>query len=270
MNSPLLGQAIERIEDAALLRGAGKYMDDLPIYPGTLYAAVVRSPLPHAKIISIDASKAMALKGVREILLPEDIAKFSKPLLGAVKSEMRQWVLAMDRVRYVGEPIAMVLAESRALAEDGAELVEIEYESLPALVDVKKAIQDDAIILHPGTTGNCVSDRSFRYGNPEEAFSKADHVMSIDIDYPRNSCTPIETSGVIASWSQADESYQVTSNFMGPFSLHTVMAMALNVPANKLRHQCPPDSGGSFGVKQSALPYIVLFNFYCMSFIKNW
>ena len=258
MNSPLLGQAIERIEDAALLRGAGKYMDDLPIYPGTLYAAVVRSPLPHAKIISIDASKAMALKGVREILLPEDIAKFSKPLLGAVKSEMRQWVLAMDRVRYVGEPIAMVLAESRALAEDGAELVEIEYDSLPALVDVKKAIQDDAIILHPGTAGNCVSDRSFRYGNPEEAFSKADHVISIDIDYPRNSCTPIETSGVIASWSQADESYQVTSNFMGPFSLHTVMAMALNVPANKLRHQYPPDSGGSFGVKQSALPYIVL------------
>jgi 2-furoyl-CoA dehydrogenase large subunit len=258
LNSPLLGQAIERIEDAALLRGAGKYMDDLPIYPGTLYAAVVRSPLPHAKIISIDASKALALKGVREILLPEDIAKFSKPLLGAVKSEMRQWVLAMDRVRYVGEPIAMVLAESRALAEDGVELVEIEYESLPALVDVKKAIQDDAIILHPGTTGNCVSDRSFRYGNPEEAFSKADHVISIDIDYPRNSCTPIETSGVIASWSQADESYQVTSNFMGPFSLHTVMAMALNVPANKLRHQYPSDSGGSFGVKQSALPYIVL------------
>jgi 2-furoyl-CoA dehydrogenase large subunit len=258
LNSPLLGQAIERIEDAALLRGAGKYMDDLPIYPGTLYAAVVRSPLPHAKIISIDASKALALKGVREILLPEDIAKFSKPLLGAVKSEMRQWVLAMDRVRYVGEPIAMVLAESRALAEDGVELVEIEYESIPALVDVKKAIQDDAIILHPGTASNCVSDRSFRYGNPEEVFSQADHVISIDIDYPRNSCTPIETSGVIASWSQADESYQVTSNFMGPFSLHTVMAMALNVPANKLRHQYPPDSGGSFGVKQSALPYIVL------------
>lgn len=258
MNSPLLGQAIERVEDAALLRGAGCYMDDLPIHPGTLYAAIVRSPLPHANILAIDASKALALKGVHEVLLPDDIAKFSKPLLGAVKSEMRQWVLSMDRVRYVGEPIAMVVAESRALAEDGAELVEIEFESLPAIVDVKDAIDDNAVILHPGTPSNCVSDRSFRYGNPEDVFAKADHVISIDINYPRNSCTPIETSGVIASWSQAEESYSVISSFMGPFSLHTVMAMALNVPANKLRHQYPPDSGGSFGVKQSSLPYIVL------------
>ena len=132
------------------------------------------------------------------------------------------------------------------LVEDGAELVDIQFESLSALVDVKKAILEDAPLLHPGTPSNCVSDRSFRYGNPEEAFATADHILSIDIDYPRNSCTPIETSGVIASWSQADESYQVHSNFMGPFSLHTVMAMALNVPANKLRHQYPPDSGGSF------------------------
>jgi len=253
-----LGQAIERVEDSALLRGAGRYIDDLPIHPGTLYAAIVRSPLPHANIISIDASKAKALKGVYEVLLPEDVKRLSKPLLGAVKSEMRQWVLAMDRVRYVGEPIAMVIAESRAIAEDGAELVDIQFEGLPALVDVKKAIQEDAPLLHPGTPSNCVSDRSFRYGNPEEAFATADHILSIDIDYPRNSCTPIETSGVIASWSQADESYQVHSNFMGPFSLHTVMAMALNVPANKLRHQYPPDSGGSFGVKQSSLPYIIL------------
>ena len=258
MNSPFLGQAIERVEDSALLRGAGRYIDDLPIHPGTLYAAIVRSPLPHANIISIDASKAKALKGVYEVLLPEDVKRLSKPLLGAVKSEMRQWVLAMDRVRYVGEPIAMVIAESRAIAEDGAELVDIQFEGLPALVDVKKAIQEDAPLLHPGTPSNCVSDRSFRYGNPEEAFATADHILSIDIDYPRNSCTPIETSGVIASWSQADESYQVHSNFMGPFSLHTVMAMALNVPANKLRHQYPPDSGGSFGVKQSSLPYIIL------------
>jgi len=258
LNSPFLGQAIERVEDSALLRGAGRYIDDLPIHPGTLYAAIVRSPLPHANIISIDASKAKALKGVYEVLLPEDVKRLSKPLLGAVKSEMRQWVLAMDRVRYVGEPIAMVIAESRAIAEDGAELVDIQFEGLPALVDVKKAIQEDAPLLHPGTPSNCVSDRSFRYGNPEEAFATADHILSIDIDYPRNSCTPIETSGVIASWSQADESYQVHSNFMGPFSLHTVMAMALNVPANKLRHQYPPDSGGSFGVKQSSLPYIIL------------
>ncbi len=258
LSNSLLGQAIERVEDATLLRGVGKYMDDLPIHPGTLFAAVVRSPLPHAKIISIDASKALALKGVHGVLLPEDITKLSKPLLGAVKSEMRQWALAMDRVRYVGEPIALVIAESRALAEDGAELVQIEFESLPAVVDVKDAIQSDAIILHPGTPSNCVSDRSFRYGNPEDAFAHADHVISIDIDYPRNSCTPIETSGMIASWSQADESYSVTSSFMGPFSLHTVMAMALNVPANKLRHQYPPDSGGSFGVKQSSLPYIIL------------
>ena len=248
----------ERYEDAALLKGAGSYIDDYPIKPGTLYAAILRSPSPHASIKSINIDKAVSLPGVRAVLTSQDAAAWSKPLMGAVKSEMKQFVLAVDRVRYVGEPMVVVVAESRAIAEDGVELIDFDLEPLAAITDVKEAISSDAILLHGGTDSNCVSDRVFSYGEPDRIFENAAHLFELDISYPRNSCTPIETTGVIAEWIENDNTYEVTSNFMGPFSLHTVMAAALGVSGVKLRHKVPKDSGGSFGVKQSALPYVVL------------
>lgn len=249
---------VERHEDATLLTGAGTYIDDYPIKPGTLYAAILRSPSPHATIKSINDEKALALNGVRAVLTIQDVLAWSKPLMGAVKSEMKQFVLAYDRVRYVGEPMAVVIAESRAIAEDGVELLDYDLEPLPTVTDVKDAISPNAVLLHVGTSSNCVSDRFFSYGEPDQAFDNATHVIELDISYPRNSCTPIETSGVIAEWLEQEKTYEVTSNFMGPFSLHTVMAAALGVSGAKLRHKVPKDSGGSFGVKQSALPYVVL------------
>lgn len=253
-----LGKASERVEDFALLTGGGRYLDDLPLPVGTLYAAVVRSPIAHGKIISVDISEALSVQGVRAILTLEDVQTWSNPLAVAVKTPMRQWILANDVVRYVGEPIVVVIAESRALAEDGAERVLVNIQPLPAVVDVDIAIQDDAIILHQDIGSNCVSDRSFQYGDPDSAFQNAASVVEVDIRYPRNSCTPIETGGVVAQWRGADSSYEVTSNFMGPFSLHVVMAAALKVSGTKLRHHVAPDSGGSFGVKQSVLPYIIM------------
>ncbi len=103
-----------------------------------------------------------------------------------------------------------------------------------------------------------ISDRSFRYGEPEAAFQNAPHRVKIEAHYPRNTCAPIECGVVVAEYLSGDEGYDVTSNFMGPFSLHAVMAIALNVPANRLRHKAPRDSGGSFGVKQAVFPYVVL------------
>ena len=253
-----LGSPIERIEDNALLTGAGRYMDDLPLPVGTLYAAVVRSPVAHGKIIDIDISSALTVKGVRAVLTISDVQEWSNPLVVAVKTPMKQWVLAHEYVRYVGEPIAIVIAESRALAEDGVEKVFVNIDPITAITDVDIALQDDAVILHKEIGGNCVSDRSFSYGNPDLAFNEASQVVEIDIRYPRNSCTPMETGGVVAQWREADSSYEVTSNFMGPFSLHVVMAAALKVPGTKLRHHVPQDSGGSFGVKQSVMPYILL------------
>ena len=240
------------------MTGAGRYLDDLPLPIGTLYAAIVRSPIAHGKILSVDIHEALEIAGVRAVLTIEDVQSWSNPLVVAVKTPMRQWVLADQFVRYVGEPIAVVIAESRALAEDGAEKVQVNIQPLPAVVDVDAALMDDAVILHADMGSNCVSDRSFNYGDPDKVFSQAQHVIEVDIRYPRNSCTPMETGGVIAQWRASDSSYEVSSNFMGPFSLHVVMAAALKIPGTKLRHHVPPDSGGSFGVKQSVLPYIIL------------
>src|SRR5262249_478794 len=102
------------------------------------------------------------------------------------------------------------------------------------------------------------SERKFRYGDPESAFANAAHKIAVDIRYPRNSCTPIETYGVIAEYDPGEDAYDVTANFMGPFSLHAVMARALKVPGNRVRLRLPPDWGGSFGVKQGVFPYVVL------------
>jgi 2-furoyl-CoA dehydrogenase large subunit len=131
---------------------------------------------------------------------------------------------------------------------------------LPAIVDPLAAIAPTAPILHEGLGSNLASDRSFRYGDPERAFAQAPHRIAVDIRYPRNSCTPIETYGVIAEYDPAEDAYDVQANFQGPFSLHPVMARALTVPGNRLRLRTPPDSGGSFGVKQGIFPYIVLIS----------
>src|SRR5215831_6147733 len=116
----------------------------------------------------------------------------------------------------------------------------------------------EAPILHDGLGCNIASERSFRYGEPEAAFAAAAHRIGIDVRYPRNSCTPIETYGVLASYDPQEDAYDILSNFQGPFSIHAVIARALKVPGNRLRLRTPPDSGGSFGVKQGVFPYIVL------------
>jgi 2-furoyl-CoA dehydrogenase large subunit len=113
-------------------------------------------------------------------------------------------------------------------------------------------------VLHAGLRGNIASDRSFRYGDPERAFAEAARKVSVSVRYPRNSCTPIETFGLVAEYDPGEDAYDIAANFMGPFSLHPVMARALKVPGNRLRLRTPPDSGGSFGVKQGIFPYIVL------------
>lgn len=255
---PFVGRPMKRIEDASLLIGRGQYGDDVGVKPGTLHAAVIRSPHAHAQIISIDTSRAEQAPGVRAVLIGKDIVDWSRPFVVGVKAPMEMWALAVDRVRYVGDPVAVVIAESRYLAEDGADLVTVEYEKLQPVVSIDDAIQDDAPVLHEAVGSNIVSDRHFRYGDPEKAFAEAAHCIEITATYPRNSCTPIEGAVVVAEYLSEEEGYDVSSNFMGPFSLHTVMAMALRVAGAKLRHRTFRDSGGSFGVKHAVFQYVVL------------
>lgn len=247
-----------RTEDDALLQGRGRFADDLGVAPNTLHAAVLRSPHAHAELVSIDASAALSQPGVRAVLTGEDVRRWSQPFVVGVKQPMQHWALAVDRVRYSGEPVAVVVAEDRYLAEDALEAIRVEYRVLGAVVDIERACEADAPVLHDAVGTNVISDRSFRYGDPEAAFEGAAHRVGVQVQYPRNSCTPIECGVVIAEHLPGEEGYEVLSNFMGPFSLHAVMAIALQVAGNKLRHKVPRDSGGSFGVKQSLFPYIVL------------
>ena len=253
-----LGRSLERIEDDALLSGRGRFGDDLGVTPGTLHAAVLRSPHAHAELVAVDASAALALPGVRAVLTGHDVQRWSAPFVVGVKQPMQHWALAVDRVRYAGEPVAVVVAEDRYLAEDALDAIRVEYRALPAVVEIERAIGVDAPVLHEAVGSNVVSERSFRYGDPESAFAQAAHKVALTVHYPRNSCTPIECGVVVAEHLSGDEGYDVLSNFMGPFSLHAVMALALQVPGNKLRHRVPRDSGGSFGVKQAVFPYVVL------------
>lgn len=252
------GRSLERVEDASLLAGRGRYIDDLGVRPGTLHAAILRSPHAHAQILNINVEAAKRAPGVACVLTGEDVKKITTSLVVGVKAPVECWPIAIDRVRYVGEPVAIVVASDRYKAEDALELIETNYGMLPAAVDPVAAICDGAPILHDGFRNNIASERVFRYGDPQDAFAQAAHRISIDVQYPRNSCTPIETYGVIAEYDAMDDAYDVLANFQGPFSIHAVISRALKVPGNRLRLRTPPDSGGSFGIKQGVFPYIVL------------
>jgi 2-furoyl-CoA dehydrogenase large subunit len=253
-----VGRSIPRFEDAALLTGRGRFVDDLGVRPGTLHAAILRSPHAHAEIETIDCAAARATSDVYAVFTGADAKALTQSLVAGVKAPIECWPIAIERVRYVGEPVAVVVASDRYRAEDALDLIEVNYGPLPAVVDPLAAAAPDAPLLHPAATSNVVGERTFRYGDPESAFAAAKHRIRVDVRYPRNSCTPIETYGVIAEYDPAEDAYDVLANFQGPFSLHPVMARALKVPGNRLRLRTPPDSGGSFGVKQAVFPYIVL------------
>ena len=253
-----IGARAPRKEDEALLTGRARFIDDLSPLPGLRFAAILRSPHPHARIKKIDVSRARALRGVWDVSTGEEIAQLIGPVPSVVKAPVFYYPIAIDRVRYVGEPVAVVVADSRYIAEDACDLVEVEYEPLPAAADIESAMAPDAPVLHEKAGSNVVNQRSFRYGDPDAAFAAADRVFELDYTYPRYSSTPMETFGVIANFERAPDRFTVWSNFQGPFVIQPLMANALKIPGHRLRLITPPSSGGSFGIKQAILSYIVL------------
>ena len=223
-----------------------------------MHAAIVRSPHASAKIRSVDKSKAEDLPGVIAVLDGADIRDETSPFLIVVKEPLDQWCLAVDVVRFVGEAVVVVIAENRYIAEDGCDLVNVEYEPLTPVIDPLDAAAEDAPLVHEAAGRNVVSDRFFSYGDPDAAFANADHVVKLTTHYPRNSHTPLEGFVVSADFSPQDGVYDVMSNFQGPFTVHPVIARALKVPGARLRMRTAPYSGGGFGIKQSIFPYVVL------------
>ena len=243
-----IGAAPHRVEDEALLRGRGRFIDDLAPVPGALHLALVRSPFAHARIRGIDVEAALVSPGVLAVLTGAELAAAGRPLGAVIRGATEHYAVAVDVVRYAGEPVAVVVARDRYLAEDAAELVDVDYEPLGAVVDPLVAAE----------AGHVVSDRSFRYGDPEAALAGAEVVVRGRFPFGRWTATPVECFGVIADWDHATDSLAVWANFQGPFTLHTVAAGALGLPAARLRLLTPPDSGGSFGVKAGVFCYIVL------------
>ena len=253
-----VGQRVLRRENPPLLKGQGKFIDDLPVTPGTLHAAILRSPYPHAHIRGIDIDAALALRGVKAVVTGKDVEALCDPLIVGFANPMEYYGIATDRVRYVGEPVAIVCATDRYVAEDALDLIEVDYDPLPAAVDPVEATSPEACVLHPGADSNIVSERTFVHGEPDAAFEAAPRTTSFTIRYPRNSITPMETYAVIADYLPDTGGYDVTSNFQGPFSIHPVMAKSLRIPGSKLRHRSPQHSGGSFGSKLTIFPYVVI------------
>src|SRR5258707_724060 len=181
--SQTLGTPLVRKEDPALLSGRGRYADDFPVPNGTLHAHVIRSPHAHAKILRIDAAAAKAHPGVFAVITGEDVRKLTDPFLIALKQPVHQWSLAVDRVRYVGEAVALVVAQSRYIAEDAAELVQVDYESLAAVIDPIAACDKSAPLLHPECRTNEISVRKFAYGDTAAAFAGADARVALTVDF---------------------------------------------------------------------------------------
>ena len=178
----LVGRAVERVEDAALLAGRGRFAadDDVGERPGTAHAAVLRSPHAHAEIVSLDAAAALSMPEVVTVLTGEDIVAWSRPFIAGVKQPMRHYALAVDRVRYTGEPVAVVVARDRYGAEDALERIEVEYRELDPAVDPVAAAAPGAPLLHREVSSNVVSDRRLRYGDPDAVFASAAHRVAID------------------------------------------------------------------------------------------
>jgi 2-furoyl-CoA dehydrogenase large subunit len=206
----------------------------------------------------VKVEAARGLPGVHAALSGADIAAVTAPLLSGLRAPIEARAIATDRVRYVGEPVAIAIACDRYRAEDALDAIEVEYRPRPAAVDPQQAIAPDAPVLHDKAGSNLVSDRTFVYGDPDAAFAAAAHCISVTARYPRNTGSPIETYGIVAQYDPHEDAYDILANFQGPFSIHAVIARALKVPGNRLRLRMPQDSGGSFGVKQGVAPYAVL------------
>ena len=253
-----IGKPVKRVEDARLLTGRGAYIDDHPPVANLFHAAIVRSPHAHARILGYDVAAARAMDGVVGVVTGADVLKHTKPFSVGVTAPVHYYCAATDRARFVGEPVAVVVAKSRYAAEDAADLVRVDYEPLPAVVDPERALEPDAPVLHEAVGSNLANNRRLVYGDPDRAFRDADVVVKERFKFPKYGSTPIETYGVIAKWDALEGVCTVWSNFMGPFIMHPLTARVLGLPENRLRFIVPPDIGGSFGIKSLIYPYIAL------------
>ena len=248
---------LARKEDKRLIRGQGLFVDDY--HPaGMLHMVLVRSPYAHAKILDIDVSRAEALPGVICTLTGKEVKEQSNPFtqIGPEPSaNIQDYCLAVDKALFQGDPVVAVVAESVQIATDAAQLVEVEYETLPVVVDVHDTMKED-VLLHEHIGTNYTWKGDFEYGDVDKAFEEAAHVVKIDhLKFHRFSSTPLEPNAVVATWNQMGELDYFSNTIMAvPIAM---IGPALNISSEKIRLRTH-DIGGAFGNKIGNYPHMTL------------
>lgn len=271
-----IGKKLARKEDKRLVTGKGKYLADIQI-ENSLVLKFVRSTCAHGKITSIDTSQAEKIPGVIAVYTGKDIKDRIKPLpcpatLPLLDANYPQhWPLAIDKVKFNGEPVAAVVAEDKYIAEDAVEQVIVEYEDLPVITDPEKALQDDAPLIHEQFDNNVIFKMTLTGGftaDEQQANSEkvdkiirdADIVVSERFRVHRCGVTPMETRGIIANWDNND-GLQVWMTTQRPHVDRIVFSEIFDIPQNRIQVSAPMDQGGAFGVKAPAYrePILVAF-----------
>src|SRR5438067_8162468 len=248
--TPPIGERVRRKETLRFVTGTGRYVDDL-LPPDTLHAAFVRSACAHARIKAIDVEAARTMPGVHAVFTGEDIAQKIKPLRvggSSLLREIKLYPLAVDKVRYFGEPLAVVVADNRYLAEDAVEIVSVDYEPLPVVVDPEAAMEPASACVHEDVGSNIVYKYHFATDGIDKVFQQADVVIKERIRSHRITACPIEPRAYLAHFNQQEDSLTMWSATANPHSLRTRISDILSFPESRIR-VIAPDVGGSFGIK---------------------
>ena len=253
-NAPheLIGKPVIRHELRRLLEGKGCYVDDIQL-PRLCHVAFVRSPHAHAKILDIRFDQAMKVNGVIKIVKGEDIAAICKPYMGILShlegmKSVPHFPLAMDRAMWHGHPVVAVVAQTRAQAEDAAELVEIDYEPLTPVVDEELALDSQTPILHPELGTNLCWERTIDEGEVDLAFKNAAVVIEEKLRTGRHTHVTLEPRAIIANYVSSDQQLEVWQSTQVPHMMHWILSHHFGIPESHVRIKSP-DVGGSFGLK---------------------
>ncbi|MFK4539714.1 2-furoyl-CoA dehydrogenase large subunit [Bradyrhizobium ottawaense] len=236
-------------EDRRFVAGHGRFVADIA-REGMLHVALLPSPHPSAKILGIDTSDALKMPGVRYALTGEELSKAIDPLMNGLDTpNVRRYPLAVGQVRYAGEWVVAVVAETRAEAEDAIEKVSVRYEPLAFVLDSEKALDPSSPLVHPPHGSNVLLDKTFVWGDVEKHFADSPRHLSFRVDWGRNSTVPIKTFGVVAEWDPWRDMLDVWASIQMP-KYPDQIARALRLPANNVRVHQDVDVGGSYGVKR--------------------
>jgi 2-furoyl-CoA dehydrogenase large subunit len=254
------GQSVRRKEDKRLLQGEGVFVDDVKRH-GMGYLHFVRSPYAHAHITRVDVSAAEAIDGVYGTLSGEEVAALTDPffqIASAPGANIKDFSLAVGKVRYVGEPVVAVVAETRELARDASELVEVDYEPLAAVVDARTAQDSETPVLHDDAGGNLMWSGLYSWGDLDAAFAEADRVVKIpELHFHRFNSTPLECDGALVEYNRGVGQWTIHTNNQFPGFAAIMMGPAMKVGLDKLRF-VTQDIGGGFGNKITSHPQLVV------------